>query len=82
MPKAFSPTGSPIVATSDLVPANAMIAEDSFSREADGSLAFEYDGTGSKMCWDGQYTQEIDGKALFVAEDGTEWREDELVLRD
>ena len=81
MPKAYSPNGDEIVATCDFVPANALIVMDSFARNPDGSLSFDWVGE-SKMCWDGQYTKHEDGKPLYVDERGMEWTADELVLSD
>ncbi|KGT73705.1 hypothetical protein MA20_42930 [Bradyrhizobium japonicum] len=76
--KAFSPTGSEIVATADLIPGNAWC--EITGRNPDGSLEFNHmDET--KVCWDGQHTTtDARGKSLFVAHDGTEWPEDSISL--
>jgi hypothetical protein len=76
---AISPTGSPIVGTADMVPANALIQQGSFTRGADGAIEFEWEGE-SLCCWDGQYTKQRDGKDLYVDENGEEWTEDQIKL--
>mgnify|MGYP001600197707 CR=1 FL=1 len=63
--KAISPTGSPIIGTADMVPANALAFN--FERTSDGSLTLEWAGQ-SDMCWNGQYTKQTGG-AEYAAED-------------
>ncbi len=77
--KAISPTGAPIVGSSDWVPGNALIEERSWKRLPDGSVDFEWVGE-TVLCWDGQYTNERDGEDLYVDEDGEEWTADEIRL--
>ena len=80
--KAIAPNGSPIIGTADLVPGNALIAGCSWFQDEDGNLAFEWKGE-TEMCWDGQYTRTDErGKTVYVAEDGTEWPEDQIKLVD
>ena len=78
---AKAPNGKRIVAMCDLVPANSLIADDTFRRDPDGSIAFEWAGE-SVLCWDGQYTMQREGEDLYVDEDGETWRESEIKLVD
>jgi len=79
MAKAFSPTGVIIVATADVVEANALVREESFSRLPDGSLDCDFVGE-TEVCWDSQRTKDRAGKELYVDADGEEWTSDEIVL--
>lgn len=58
--RALSPTGSLIVAAADMVPGNALISENSFSRNKDGTLDHEWVGE-TTMCWDGAVTNTAGG---------------------
>ena len=85
---AFAPNGRPIIGTADLIPGNALIADGSFTRSWPGDvrdtkpeISFEYGGE-TDICWNGQYTKEESGETLYVADDGKEWRESEIVLSD
>lgn len=77
--KAFAPNGLPILGTLENVGARADIKH--FSRDPDGSLSWEYSGD-TKVWWEEMYTVERDGEAVFVDEEGTEWKKGELELRD
>jgi hypothetical protein len=79
---AFSPLGRPIVATCDWTPGNARINRDSWSIEPDGALGFDFSDAGTDLCWDGQLTATRNGWTLFVDDEGLEWGEHELVLRE
>lgn len=56
--KAYSPTGSLIVATADLIPGYAEVA--GVTRAEDGSLIFEYGGE-TGMDWNGQRPRQRGG---------------------
>jgi hypothetical protein len=78
--KAYAPNGQPIVGTVEIVPACAAVHDHSFSRNADGRLAFEFSG-GSELDWGGQQPKrDANGERLFAAEDGSEWPESALRL--
>lgn len=73
----YAPNGQRIAASKDWIPGNALIAF--VKRATDGTLDIEWDGE-TKMCWDGQHTEELAGKRIFLDEDSNEWREDQLTL--
>src|SRR5260370_5016375 len=75
----MSSVGALSFGSADWVPGNAFIEERSWKRLPDGSLDFEWVGE-TVLCWDGQYTNERDGKDLYVDEDGEEWTADEIRL--
>lgn len=87
--KAFSPTGVQIIGTKDLIPGVANITPDTFTRDANGSLDFEWTG-GTDVDWDNQMTVECPDPGMkdcftgrvFVDEDGDEWLESQIVLKD
>lgn len=81
--KAFSPTGTEIVAASELVPAHARLKPAGFDRDAKGALRFQYDPSGSDMFWGEQFiTINDEGKRKFVDEKGQLWSEDQVILTD
>lgn len=73
----YAPNGRRISASKDWIPGNALIA--SVTRALDGTLDIEWDGE-TKMCWDGQHTEEFAGKRIFLDDESNEWREDQLTL--
>lgn len=73
----YAPNGKRIVASSDLVPGNALIA--GATRSPDGTFEIAWDGE-TKMCWDGQYTETHRGQRVFIDEDGSQWLEKKLTL--
>lgn len=75
--RALSPEGNEILGTYEMCPARAEISN--FSRNPDGSIAYEYAGD-SEMFWDGQETVMKDGKVVFLCSDGKEWTEDQIKL--
>lgn len=74
----YAPNGKKIVASADLVPGNALIA--AVTQRSDGTIEIDWDGE-TRMAWDGQFTDEIDGRRIFLDEAGNEWREDQLVVK-
>lgn len=79
--KAFAPNGSQIIGTFENITARAEIVADTFTKLPDGTLEFEYAG-GTEVFWDDQRTIQKDGEDIYLAEDGTEWKQSELTLRD
>jgi len=79
--RAFAPNGSPIMGTLEVVSARAEITDDSFERDKDGNVTFDWLGA-TTVFWDDQETVIRDDKPVFLAEDGTEWTSDQIVLRD
>lgn len=77
--RATAPNGSPILGTLETVTARAEIADGSFYRKPDGSLGFEWGGE-TKVFWDDQETVWRDGQAIYLAADGSEVPENEIVL--
>lgn len=72
-------TGKPIVATVERIYGHAGIAENSFQREADGSINVEHDD-GTKMFWDTTVTETENGEKLYVDDDGNIVRESGIEL--
>ncbi|MDB6095553.1 MAG: hypothetical protein JWM32_3115 [Verrucomicrobia bacterium] len=75
----YAPNGKQIIATKDWIPGNALIQ--GATRAADGSLEIEWAGE-TKVCWDGQYTEQVNGRMTYLDEDANEWREDQLTLAE
>ena len=74
----YAPNGKRISASKDWVPGNALIA--SATRNPDGTFEIEWEGE-TKMCWDGQHTEEKDDQRIFLDEDAGEWPENNLTLQ-
>lgn len=53
--KAFAPNGKQIRGTLDTIPAIAEISSESYSRNANGKLEFDWDGE-TDVIWDDQKT--------------------------
>jgi hypothetical protein len=80
--RAYSPTGSPILGSYEMCPARAEILPNSFERDpATGELTYDHAG-GSEMFWDAMETVTRNGKVVFLDEDGEEWTEDQIELRE
>ena len=79
---AFTPYGDPIEGTLESVQGKALIIDESWQRDAEGTLEYEYGGE-TKMYWDSQISLKNDaGKVIYLDEFGEEWTEDEIVLAD
>lgn len=79
---AFAPNGSQILGTLERLSGRAEVTANSYSKGEGGELLFDYDG-GTEIFYDDQVTAEDErGKRLFLAEDGTEWPEDQIELRE
>jgi hypothetical protein len=79
--KAFSPTGHQIIGTLDVVTCRAEIVADSFHKDDAGNIDFEWEGE-TTVFWDDQKTVQRNGDPVYLDEEGGEWVEDQLVLRD
>ena len=79
--KAYAPTGALIVAASEIIPGHAILQDDSFIQNGDGSLSYDYAGE-TKIMWDEQRPKTENAKRMFICEEGYEWRQDELTLLD
>jgi hypothetical protein len=79
---AWSPTGSGILGTLEIIQGRCDTFRDGFSRAADGTLEYDHSGNGTEMFWDGAETASKDGESLFLDEDGEEWKESELILTE
>ena len=75
----FTPKGHPITGTLEVVRGRGHIGE--ITRLPDGKLEIEYGG-GTEMFWNEQRQVESEGERVFLDEDGNEWRESELEVRD
>jgi hypothetical protein len=73
----YAPTGRRITASKDWIPGNALVAR--VVRATDGTLDIEWEGE-TKICWDGQYTETMGDRRIFLDEAGNEWPEDQLTL--
>lgn len=83
MAKLYAPNGLLIVGTADFIPATANILNDNIKPAVHGRFEFDYAG-GSTVHWDGQWT-DVDSMTkgrIFVDEDGNQWPENELELRE
>lgn len=92
--RAYAPTGALIVGSSEFVYGVARINIDSFTRDNEGKMSFDWDGE-TKVNWDTQNNvsrlpeyrmfpsgESPVGKFVYTDEDGVEWREDQIVLKE
>ncbi len=77
--KALSPSGAEIIGTADTIQATAIVQADTFTRNDNGSLSFDYTGE-SDVDWNSQRPHERDGKPLFIDENGARWTADQITL--
>lgn len=80
--KAYAPNGLEIVATLETIPGKASVDEDSFNRDSDGKLTFEYDSGGTDIDWNGQMTVNRAGGRVFIDSDDNEWTEDQIIISE
>lgn len=73
----YAPNGRRVIASKDWIPGNALIQN--ATRNADGSLEIEWEGE-TQVCWDGQYTETVSDRRIFLDDQANEWREDQLYL--
>lgn len=88
MARLYSPTGVLIDGLLETCPCRAIIDNDEITQNEDGTYEVVYAG-GSDMFWDDQRTVERDitngggvMERVFLDEDGGEWLESQLVLRE
>lgn len=79
--RAYAPSGMPIIGTKEIVPGVACVRPDSFRKNGNGGVDFEYLGH-TDVDWDSQTTVKIADKKVFIDADGLQWTEDSIVLRD
>lgn len=79
--KAFAPNGSPIIGTLESVPAVALILPGSFGRRADGAVTFER-AMEVRLYSDRRQTIWRNEQPIYVAEDGTEVPQDQLIFKE
>lgn len=80
--RAFAPNGSEIVGTLERLSGRAEIAPGSFSARDGGGVDFEWEG-GTEIFYDDQETVTVENRwRMFLAEDGGEWPENQIELRD
>ena len=79
MAKAYSPEGSPIVGTLELIPGMAM-AE--VTRDDSGAINVEYEGE-TEVYWNDQKTVRDNetNETIYVDENESRWLESELVWK-
>ena len=78
MKRLYAPTGALIIGTLERIPgcANAHIWVDD-----EGDINVDYTGY-TTVWWDGQTTETIEKKTIYVCEEGGEWPESECVVRE
>jgi hypothetical protein len=79
--KAFAPNGLQILGTLEMIQGRAEIECATFGRDEKGVVTFEYAGD-TEIFWDEQKTAQKNGHDIFLDEEGWEWTEEELVLRE
>ena len=77
----YAPNGKEIMGTLEVIHGQAGIMPGTIKRNDDGTFDFDYDGD-TEMFWDEQRTKTEEGQRIFLDEDGNEWYERDLVLRD
>jgi len=78
---AYAPNGSVILGTLERLSGRAEICQDSFTLTGKGTVDFEWEG-GTEIFYDDQETVKLEGERLFLADDGTEWKESEIILEE
>lgn len=79
--RAYAPNGSPIIGTLERVPAVALILPDSFGKRSDGAVTFER-ALEVKIYSDRRQTVWRNDQPIYVAEDGREVPQDQLVFKE
>ena len=74
-------TGARIRGTLERLHGRAEATEDSFRRDADGNVEFDYDGE-TEIYWDDGITVRRDDKIVYLDEHGAEVTQDDIVLVD
>lgn len=79
--RAFAPNGSPIIGTLESVPAVALILPGTFGLRTDGAVTFER-AMEVRLYQDRRQTVWRNDQPIYVAEDGTEVPQDQLVFKE
>lgn len=79
--KAYGLTGRPILGTLERCPGRAEVQHDSFERNPDGSLEFEYSGS-TEYFYDDQRTVTRKGLVVFLDDEGSEWTSAQVILSE
>lgn len=74
-------TGAAVVRSLERLSGTAVIADDTFVRNPDGSLDYDYEGT-TDVHWNGQLTVTRGKDRVFIDDNGDEVLESELELVD
>ena len=81
--KAYAPDGeTPIVSTVETLLGTCGTEPDSFERDDKGKLTWDWDSNGTKIDWDSAETDTTDNQAIFLDQDGNQWLEDDLILKE
>jgi hypothetical protein len=70
MKQMIAPNGRKIVGTFDKIPGVAGVQ--GWTVDANGKLEPEYDGTGTEVWWDDQYTETNEAGVLWVVDENNE----------
>ncbi len=74
-----APNGLPIIGTLEICPCRSDIAK--FRRLSDGTLDFDHSGN-TEMFYDEQKTVERHNERVFLDEEGNEWLESQLIVKE
>lgn len=77
---AFAPNGRQILGTLERIEGRAD-AVDGTWRKTNQGLQFDFTGQ-TEVFWDGQVTAEQNGHKVYLDDEGNEWTEDQLVLKE
>ena len=78
--QAYAPNGLEILGTYEMCPCRAEIAGDSWRKDAEGKIEFDWAGD-TEMFYDGQEAVQHEGETVYLDVEGNEWRESQLILK-
>jgi hypothetical protein len=79
---AIAPNGKRIIGRLEELSARAEITENSFYRDDDGNLDWDWTGH-TEVFWDGQRPiKDEHGRDIFLDDEGNEWAEDQLTFTE
>ncbi len=79
--KAFSPNGTQIIGTLEHLSGRAEIVADTFTVNPDGTVDFDWEGS-TEIFYDDQGTVTQNDQRIFLDENGDEWPENVLVVKE
>jgi hypothetical protein len=79
--RAFAPNGSPILGTLEYVPAVALITSRSYVRRPNGRVGFDW-ASETQLFADKRETVWRNGQPIYLAADGGEIPENEIILKE